>query len=312
MTMRLSMSSLAGTARDAGRGRHAEAGRHVRRRPGGRAAQPEYVRLRHRRGGRCGGGWCGGRCVAAAGGGAVQARRRGRGAGPAVAAAPAGEAGPPRGLGRPGAGLADPAGPGRGGWAGRRAGLAEEPGRLRAPAAGGSPRAGPVPWGSGRRRRQPAAAPDGWPVRPARRRWPVRPPPRAGSSRRRSSTTPCPPSPGRPGSAGTARPRAIRWARSRWPAGRRWRLPVGVVAGWLGGCPRTLAAAPEARRTSPSSDGCLADHSPPLRLPGATTPVSGASFMLCQENGPCRAVPASSRRDPSGTIRDGLIQSCVW
>ncbi len=181
----------------------------------------------------------------------------------------------------------------------RRPGWPRSPGGLRrpGPAPGKPPRPDPAPpRESGWRCRQPPVAPDGW---PARRRWPVRPPPRAGSSRRRSSTTPCPPNPDRPGSAGTARRRAIRWDRNRFrlalaaPSRRRGRW----LARWVS---RTLAAAPEARRTSPSSDGCLADQSPPFRLPGATTAVSGASFMLCQENGPCHAVTASSRRDPSG------------
>ena len=223
----------------------------------------------------------------------------GRGAAPGLRGRAAGRAG----LGWPGSRPADPAGPAAGaarpGWAGRGAGRAAESG----PAAGGPPRPAGAVRGPGGGVASLRLAPDGWPVRPAPR-WPVRPPPRAGSSRRRSSTTPCPPSPDRPGSAGTARPRAIRWDRSRCrlalaaPSRRRGRW----LARWVS---RTLAAAPEARRTSPSSDGCLADHSPPLRLPGATTPVSGASFMLCQENGPGHAVTASSRRDPSGRSGTG-------
>src|SRR5438552_1371552 len=57
------------------------------------------------------------------------------------------------------------------------------------------------------------------PSRPAFRcRAPLAHPTGAGS-RRRSSTTPCPPSRDRPGSAGRAHPRAIRWYRSpRGPA----------------------------------------------------------------------------------------------
>jgi hypothetical protein len=199
--------------------------------------------------------------------------------------------------------------PGRGwlpglGWPPGR-GWPLEPGRRQrpGPSPGEPPQAGPLPRESGWRRR-PARQPSAVPARPAWRRWPVRPPPWAGSSRRRSSTTPCPPNPGRPDSADTSRPRAIRWDRSRcWlapvvPSHRHGRWLARLVS-W------TLAAAPEARRTSPSSDGCLADHSPPLRLPGATTSVSGASIRLCQENGPCRAAPASSRRGLSGLSGPG-------
>jgi len=85
-------------------------------------------------------------------------------------------------------------------------------------------------------------------------RWPVEPnyPPGA-CSRRRSSTTPWPPTTDRPGSAGTSHQRAIRSRRSpcrpRQPGTRN--RNARSCARWD---PRTSAATPEARRTSPSSD----------------------------------------------------------
>jgi hypothetical protein len=153
------------------------------------------------------------------------------------------------------------------------------PGKRRAQAAQQREWTQRPPWAEPSPRRDLAPVPRSRtrPVPGARRcqkaRW-IRAPPRAAGSRRRSSTTLCPPNPDRPGSAGRAHPRAIRWDRNpRWsasaaPSRRRGRW----LARWV---PRTLAAVPEARRTLLSSDGWLADLSPPLRLPGAKTLVSG-------------------------------------
>ena len=138
------------------------------------------------------------------------------GAGPAGAAALAGGAAGRGGWASRGRGAADRPGR-RGGWAAAALGWLRSPGRPRSrgPPPGGSPRADPVPSRARWRRRPRLPRMAGRCGRCAL--GPVRPPPWAGSSRRRSSTTPCPPSRGRPGSAGTAHRRAIRWDRSRWP-----------------------------------------------------------------------------------------------
>ena len=141
---------------------------------------------------------------------------------------------------------------------------------------------------------------------------------RAGSNRRRNSTRPCPRSPGQLGNAGRARRRAIRSARSPWPRRRRNARavhPRPLRGPGLGCCFAEIRGLRRLRRHGGHRPLPMLDFCSLHGLPGYRRGRAPGPGLILHDRAGMRSLSCGESQftyGPLGTMRLGLIQSWVW